>query len=366
MPAAITWQGGDPTEPYDWRTGANWVGNVAPGANDTAIINQAAKAPQIYVGTTVGAITLQNGGTLNVTRTGSLTVTGSVNLGTGCTLIMANNVTANSVRDSGTLSIYNSSTLTAGVTIVAGGTLQLDNSHSFITGNVSNAGNLSLGSFQGGSPGDLDIYGTYSQTGTMTIWGSGNFLYSLLSVTGTATLGGTLATASDGTANPTMDKSPIGFLNAGSVVNSFTNDTVTWGNLDWTITYSATAAQLAVKLRTENPSDPTTPLAWYEDDSTSSVAGVDLGGGYGPVLIADFIDSPYINLNDPNYGVTITVDWGDGSGSQVVQADSDGDVWADHTYAAAGSYTMTITVTDIATGANLDSVYDQTSMYVYA
>ncbi|MBL7970781.1 MAG: hypothetical protein JNL03_04600, partial [Prolixibacteraceae bacterium] len=59
-----------------WTAGSSWLGGVAPGANDDAIIVSGATVT-IDAAAVVNNLTINNGGTLIVSGTNTLTVNGS-------------------------------------------------------------------------------------------------------------------------------------------------------------------------------------------------------------------------------------------------------------------------------------------------
>jgi hypothetical protein len=118
----------------------------------------------------------QTGGSVTLGGTGGkLAASGAVTLGAG-TLTLA--------VDTGILSAGYGVTIEAGATLYGwGGT---------ITGNVTNAGTLNL--IKNGEPRSLGITGNYTQTaaGTLVVGLASSSWYSQLSVSGSASLGGTL------------------------------------------------------------------------------------------------------------------------------------------------------------------------------
>jgi RHS repeat-associated protein len=83
VPANITWTGGGTTN--NWTDSHNWMGNVVPGAADTAIFNSGAKTATVDTGFagTVAGIQINSGYTGTITLKEALTDTGSFSQNAG-------------------------------------------------------------------------------------------------------------------------------------------------------------------------------------------------------------------------------------------------------------------------------------------
>jgi hypothetical protein len=164
----------------------NAAGIVLDGANSnfTNSSNAASALANFLTNAAAGSFTIQNG--RNFTAAGSFSNAGAVTFGSGSTLTVPTQYqqTGGSTTVNGTLAVSGPGTanIQAG-TLMGAGT---------ITGNVTNAGQVSPGN----SPGSLTITGNYTQSsgGTLNveIGGTGAGQFDRLQVSGTATLDGTL------------------------------------------------------------------------------------------------------------------------------------------------------------------------------
>jgi subtilase-type serine protease len=171
---AITAQAGT----VNWSSG--WTGGVAPGTTNTAWLNNATNMT-LDVNTTVSALWIGNAqATLSIGAARTLTVSTGLTPDTGTTTI-----------NSGTLSVLG--TLATPLLSLTGGTLSGSGTIATAGGNVANYS----GTVAPGTPtatGTLTIQGNYLQspgTGTLLIKIGGGSA-DQLSVTGAATIGGTL------------------------------------------------------------------------------------------------------------------------------------------------------------------------------
>jgi hypothetical protein len=351
VPATNTWKDGiQGTNLNDWGTPTNWsLGHVPLNTEDVVISQTPGRNnPLISVPEVANSVTIQNAGNLTVNK-GTLDVGTAISIDTNSQLEVSQTVTANTVTNSGSLMMYaaNGTTLKATVSNLSSGVLQTDSRNESIVGNVSNAGILSIGG-ENTAPGPLNVTGDFTQTdtGTLQLYGSGNFTYSTLNVSGTAKPYGTLATVSDGSTNPSRTLTPT-IITAGFVTGSFQNRSVPWGDYTWIVFYpaAATSVQLYVPLGTVGTSGSA-----YEQ-----VAGQAPGEWEWLFTSADG-SAPGLTIDDYEFDLA----WGDGSVStstaagsssdimivQVPNATNEYQIFGKHTYANAGLYTVTATVTD--------------------
>ncbi|HUG10433.1 MAG TPA: hypothetical protein VMM36_05445, partial [Opitutaceae bacterium] len=169
--ATITWLGGS----GEWSAGANWIGGVAPGAGDTAVVSSGtvtiSEGTVISVaGFTLSGGTLNGAGQLNIT--GLFTWTIGTMTGTGTTHVAVG----------GTYSIEGGNTRVLGETrqfVTAGdGTWSSFGALSFAAGSVwENQGALALtttGSLSGGTFNNT-VSGTVTRSGSGTSHLAGTF-----------------------------------------------------------------------------------------------------------------------------------------------------------------------------------------------
>ncbi|WP_143393155.1 beta strand repeat-containing protein [Fimbriiglobus ruber] len=157
VPATITWDATDHPTGGSWDAGVNWIGGVAPGANDDAVINlTSAGNVSLAPGVTdsVKSVTTNSNTTFSVNN-GSLTLgtdqstfggvvtipaNGSLIVGTGSKFAIADNV---AVAVNGTLTAnnpasfiaqHNSGGSTDSITVNTGGTFAATNTNFTTTG----------------------------------------------------------------------------------------------------------------------------------------------------------------------------------------------------------------------------------------
>jgi YVTN family beta-propeller protein len=202
-----------------------------------------------------GAATFNNAGTFE--KTG-----GTTNSTVSVTFANTGTVAA----DAASLSFQGSYTQTAGNTFLGGGSIQTTSANPLqiqggtlsgtgtITGDVSNTGdNLTPGT--AAAVGAITISGSglglYTQGAAgsynVKIGGNGAGQFDTLTVSGTATLGGTLTVTLINAFSPVVGNS-FTILNAGSVTGTFatTNLPALSAGLGWKVTYSATSVSLSV------------------------------------------------------------------------------------------------------------------------
>ena len=98
------------------------------------------------------------------------------------------------------------------------------------------------------------------------------------------------------------------------------------------------------------------PLTINSDTVVTSTGDLPIEGKSFPFLVTSFLDAD-VNARSSNY--TAMIDWGDGSASSPGSISSEGivngeplfDVTATHDYEQAGNYSVTVTITDLGTGA---------------
>ena len=199
-----------------------------------------------------------------------------------------------------TLTVGGSGTVTnPGGTIEGGGTLILQNLSTFV-----GAGNLTLALFRnegrlfpGGSPGILNIHGTYTQTATgalnVEIGGATPGLYDQVNVTGAATLAGTLNASLFGTYCP---EGSFTILTGNPVSGDFTtrNLTVTGGR-----SFLRTVHPGSYVLTTSGPRCNEAPVAFA--DAYDAIAGMPLTIA-APGVLGNDTDSH----NDPLTAILVT------------------------------------------------------------
>jgi hypothetical protein len=177
-----------------------------------------------------------------------LTVLGGITINDAGTLDAAADITANQLLNRAALKMSGGATLAAALSNATDGWVRTDASRNTIVGNVASASLLSVGGL-GRQPGSLQITGNYTQTGNGALYlhASNDGTYSTLTVSGTATLGGTLGVApnADIPAKPTRDKTSTA-VSAGNIVGKFSAARVTWGKLAWNISYSDSSVILSV------------------------------------------------------------------------------------------------------------------------
>lgn len=117
-----TWSGATNT---NWSTASNWVGGVAPGATDSAVIVAATNSPQVLSTVSVGAVNVASGNleigdaALTVARgfattgTGTLTMQSGAGLAVGGSVIFAGGSTAG-LLDNGTITVGGNFTQVSG------------------------------------------------------------------------------------------------------------------------------------------------------------------------------------------------------------------------------------------------------------
>jgi fibronectin-binding autotransporter adhesin len=187
-----------------------------------------------------GANTLALSGV--IAGTGPLTKTGAGQL----TLSGTNTYTGATTISAGTLMLDNSSV--SATTIAAAGTLA---GNGTVRGNLVNNGRLSPGA----SPGTIAVSGNFTQgsTGTLVEEIASGTSFDKLTVTGTATLGGTLAVTGLNGFVPTVGQSFAIITATGGVSGTFATVTSPWDNLSamlrFQTNYTANAVTLTLAQR---------------------------------------------------------------------------------------------------------------------
>lgn len=266
-----------------WTVATNWNPAQAPNTNQhTAVFGSVITAPRTVVvdaAVTVKAIEFNNVNSYAIAGTGSVNLeadTGNaaitVDQGThefqarvnllddtdadvsgGATLEFNNRLSLGGytlTKDGGgALRINNALNMSGGAIVVLGGTV---GGGGTIGGNlVNSAGTVTPGI----SPGILAVSGDYTQnsSSTLAIELGGTKLgsqHDQLDVSGTATLGGTLAVSLINSFTPTFGQT-FEILSASSVSGTFVSESFPSlaGNLAWRVMYSASNVSLAVVLR---------------------------------------------------------------------------------------------------------------------
>jgi hypothetical protein len=203
-PAIVVWDGGPQGTGTNWNDPGNWVGNRVPGRNDDALIDAN------FAGVTI--VSSQNVTIHSVTSEAALQIAGGT-FSIATDSVIDNDVLltadpalpATTLAFAGTLTVSGAYTQTDGsTTLLVNGTLNVNfvdiqggllTGAGTITGDVQNAGTISLSTFDPAQPniGTLNIQGNYTQTASgvlnVKIAGTGS---DVLNVGGTATLDGTL------------------------------------------------------------------------------------------------------------------------------------------------------------------------------
>ena len=204
--------------------GANIVTNASTLVLDgpsSSIVNDTTSAnalANLGANAATGSLTVQGGRSLNVA--GALSNAGSVKIATASSIVTA----SGNYMQSGGTTIVDGTLDPAGIVDIQGGTLK---GIGTILGDLANGGSIQPGD----SPGTLSVQGNFSQSGggTMAVELGGKLSgqHDLLSVSGSATLGGSLTVAVvNGYLPVAADAIPI--LTAASVSGTF-NYTVTNG-----------------------------------------------------------------------------------------------------------------------------------------
>jgi hypothetical protein len=201
VPATVVWDGGPTGQGTDWLTPANWVGDVLPGPNDDAVINQ---ITNVSTNITVGASTSVHSVTVNTSRYIRL-MGGTYSVGAGTSKFYDLDLQGGSVdfADGATLTdnspLYGASYIEATggssgtYTNPVGRTLNL--SGAVITAPFTNQGTvLATNSNQ--------IAGAFTTTSTSVIRLPGLSTQSVLTISQNATNNGLIELAA-GSANPT-------------------------------------------------------------------------------------------------------------------------------------------------------------------
>lgn len=175
----IQWDGGTSGTGTVWSTAANWVGDVAPGSGDDAVIGAAFSAMTISSSGNVTVNSVTSNANLSITGgtfvvNGNLSVTETFNLSAG-PLRNANVTTATqlNVSDSatldgvtlganttlvgGTTGLGNQVTVLNGLTLANGALLRLDHSNFNVTNNFSVGLNFSGTQILGGT-GTVELF----------------------------------------------------------------------------------------------------------------------------------------------------------------------------------------------------------------
>ncbi len=180
-----TWTGATST---DWANASNWTdcGGIAPQSADTAIIGSASNNPIISANTTIGTVTINNGGILTYNGAAGVTLSISTfNINDGgkyvhnrAAVTPLNTTSGRNFTSSSTVELQDfsapSSTLPSfgNLTINSSGTIQMSGNLSTVNGTLTkkNSGDFRLATTQSVA---LTITGNLQlQSGTMTVQSS--------------------------------------------------------------------------------------------------------------------------------------------------------------------------------------------------
>jgi hypothetical protein len=277
------WTGGASNN--DWNDGSNWNTGVVPNSTNSIVIPSSSGSDPIITGSiSASDLTIESGGEMVVSGSGSLTlsgdliITGSINYTssgsitltknggtlsgtgsqTGVDYVIANggSYTLNDswsidnidVNSGGSLTVATTKTLTTNTNLTNGGTLICSGSGNLtVTGDVSLTGTTTMGS------GTLDIDGNYTNSGTFT---SGTSTFKL-SGSSQQTINGTNVTPS--------------YTSSGGVTSVLTEDFENGGNIPtgWTQEYVISTN------------------SWdFDDGSGSGSPSSAYGGSYNALLFA--------------------------------------------------------------------------------
>ena len=248
--AAKTWDGGG--DGVKWSSANNWNPNGVPANNDTVTIGSGSITVDVNT-KNLTSLTI-SGGTVTASGTSTINVTGT---GTNLFSVTGGTFTggSGSITDDGGLSISGSANFTA-----SSGTTS-------IGGSFSKAG---TGTFSGNG-------GTVTLTGTGSITGAtGTSMFNKLTISGSYTLGGDLATGSDLTLSGSLDTSShalsvAGNLGVGDAVTYAADPTLVgyWAFDDATHTLDSSGNGHALTW-TGAPSFPSTNLPSLPFDPTNA------------------------------------------------------------------------------------------------
>ena len=265
----------------------NWLGGSFSGTGSLAMAGGAAfnvtgAGARVLNGPALGlgGLTLA-GGSLDV-RSGSLNLTGPSTINTGATLIASGGSigSTSTMSVAGTLRAGAGSITATGITVTPSGLLT---GNGAVTANVTNNGSVAPGN----SASTLTISGNYTQGagGTLNIEldGTAAGQYDVLTVSGSATLGGTV----NFTGVATSGSFP--FLTASSIGGTFASQT---GALNPTLAYNAgdvTAAFAALGIFWDGGGSDglwLTPANWSADALPVSTDDVVIAASAGTVTLA--------------------------------------------------------------------------------
>jgi outer membrane autotransporter protein len=127
------------------------------------------------------------------------------------------------------------------VSVLAGATYTMDNGNHFTVAQFNNAGTLAIGADSTGT-----ISGNFSNTGTFSPAVAGMTSYGKLAVSGTATLGGTMAVNVIGAPSLVSGGTIAGVITAGSVAGTFGSVTDNSNLFDFSAAYTGTNVNLTI------------------------------------------------------------------------------------------------------------------------